>query len=822
MRRFAAIALGILIPLLTSFTLAQQTPTTSVPTLIRYGGILKDAQGETKQGVTFAIYKQQEGGAPVWLETQNVSVDAAGHYSVLLGSTATAGLPDDLFSSQEQRWLGVQVQGQAEQPRVLLVSVPYAMKAGEADRLAGHSASEFVTTDNLQTAVKDQLQQQTTVVAESASTTPNSTSMGAGPQAAPTNPATNFVDSTTDQVVSVRQDGTGKAIYAAAGKTSAIVGISGADAGLYGISTATTGQTAGVKASSSSPRGYGLVAFETATTGTGFSYGIYGTAASTLGVGIRGTATAASGTTVGIWGGSASTTGYGIKATADATSGNTVGLQAAVNSPTGTAALIQNLASGSITGMLLQATTKTGTQFSVDGSGNVSALGGISGHGNVSGKQFVSTVTTGMAPLQVASTTQVPNLNASLLGGNAASAFAPANGSSSYIHNGESLQLGTNFNISGDGTAGGTLTAATVSVRHGYQIGETSILSIGSASDDNLFLGLFAGANDFAGTGNTFSGYMAGYNNTTGGQNAFFGISAGYSNTTGAWNTFYGGRAGLQNTGGADNTFVGADAGGGTTTGEGNTFAGYGVGYYNTTGSRNTYVGMGAGAENLTGRYNTFYGFYAGSRSQTGSSNVYIASYGCPYPCSESNTIRIGTQGTGDGEQNVTYIGGIYGATAASGIPVYINSDGLLGTLTSSLRFKEQVRDMGGSSSALMKLRPVTFLYKPEYDKGPRTLQYGLIAEEVAEVYPDLVAYEPDGKPYTVKYQYLTTMLLNEVQKQHRKMETQAQTIEELRAENQKSQQRNEQLEQRVSRLESLIGRQAETAENLSPQRTGR
>ena len=107
-------------------------------------------------------------------------------------------------------------------------------------------------------------------------------------------------------------------------------------------------------------------------------------------------------------------------------------------------------------------------------------------------------------------------------------------------------------------------------------------------------------------------------------------------------------------------------------------------------------------------------------------------------------------------------------------------------------------------------------------EEGHRAQQYGLIAEEVAGVYPDLVAYERDGKPYTVKYQYLTTMLLNEVQKQHRKMETQAQTIEELRAENQKSQQRNEELEQRVSRLESLIGRQTETAENLSPQKKGR
>ena len=151
MRRFVTAALGILILLLTSFTLAQQTPATSVPTLIRYSGVLKEVQGTslsgTQQGVTFAIYKQQEAGAPVWLETQNVtSMERAIQRAA--GQHNGAGLPGDLFSQQEQRWLGVQVQGQAEQPRVLLVSVPYAMKAAEADRLAGHSASEFVTTDN--------------------------------------------------------------------------------------------------------------------------------------------------------------------------------------------------------------------------------------------------------------------------------------------------------------------------------------------------------------------------------------------------------------------------------------------------------------------------------------------------------------------------------------------------------------------------------------------------------------------------------------------------------------------------------------------------
>ncbi len=128
MRRTTSISVVLFTLLLISFGSAQQPASTAVPNLIRYSGTLKDAQGtaslsSTTAGVTFSIYKQQDGGAPVWMETQNVTIDAAGNYSVLLGSTTAAGLPGDLFSQQEQRWLGVQVQGQAEQPRVLLVSV---------------------------------------------------------------------------------------------------------------------------------------------------------------------------------------------------------------------------------------------------------------------------------------------------------------------------------------------------------------------------------------------------------------------------------------------------------------------------------------------------------------------------------------------------------------------------------------------------------------------------------------------------------------------------------------------------------------------------
>src|SRR6516162_8253752 len=135
---------------------AQQASTTAVPNLITYSGTLVLSEGvgvpAKMAGVTFAIYRQQDGGAPLWLETQNVTPDSTGHYSVLLGSTRAEGIPAELFNTKDQLWLGVQMQGEAEQPRVLLVSVAYAMKAADAETISGLPASAFVLATPSQSA----------------------------------------------------------------------------------------------------------------------------------------------------------------------------------------------------------------------------------------------------------------------------------------------------------------------------------------------------------------------------------------------------------------------------------------------------------------------------------------------------------------------------------------------------------------------------------------------------------------------------------------------------------------------------------------------
>jgi len=240
-----AIAASLFGLVLVPISPAQQTSTTAVPNLIRYGGTLKDAQGAVLSwatvGVTFAIYKEQDGGAPVWLETQNVTTDASGNYSVLLGSTTATRLPDDLFAQQEQRWLGVQVQGQPEQSRVLLVAVPYAFRALEAEKLAGHSASEFVTTDTLQSAVQQQLQQQSGA-ASSPATTGGGKSTQDGKQSSPADGPTNFSGSTDDQIVGVTQSGIGAGLISTA-TDNAIFGVArGANGtGVHGRATAQGG-----------------------------------------------------------------------------------------------------------------------------------------------------------------------------------------------------------------------------------------------------------------------------------------------------------------------------------------------------------------------------------------------------------------------------------------------------------------------------------------------------------------------------------------------------------------------------------------------------
>ena len=257
---------------------------------------------------------------------------------------------------------------------------------------------------------------------------------------------------------------------------------------------------------------------------------------------------------------------------------------------------------------------------------------------------------------------------------------------------------------------------------------------------------------------NTASGYQALFSNTTGGGNTANGSNALLSNTTGARNTANGAGALQTNTTGFNNTANGGNALFGNTTGSNNTANGIGALRNSTTGKGNTANG-GNALFNNTGSFNMALGYNAGGNLTTGSNNIDI---GNPGVAGESNTTRIGTVG----KSIATFIAGIRETTTANAnaVPVVIDSAGQLGTVGSSRRFKDEIKPMDNSSEAILGLKPVTFHYKSD---SKETSQFGLIAEDVAKVNPELVVRDDAGEIYTVRYEAVNAMLLNEFLKEH-------------------------------------------------------
>jgi len=390
---------------------AQQTtqviPSTSlpviVPRLIRFSGQLPGASGTV--GITFTLHKGQQDETALWIETQNVQLDSAGKYTVLLGVTKPEGIPTDLFSSGEAQWLGIQVQGKTEQPRVLLVSVPYALRAAEADTLAGRAPADFITTDKLTSAVQHELQAAT-------STTPVQKN-SVNHNSLTTDGATNFTDTTTNQVVMVTQKGTGAGLVATAGNNVALSGTS-TNTAIYGSSNGASHATAAaLEGVTTATQGRGI--FGWANTTTGFNFGLYGQANSV--------------------------SGTGIAAVSTATSGATVGMEVQNNSPKGIAAVMQARGGGKIiSGQSGSGNTEV---FSVDGTGKVT--------GNGSG---------------------LSNVNAATLGGTAATAFPTLSGINYFTNYQDIISSQSGYSMyvyNGDATdAGGSALVAVDENPNGY------------------------------------------------------------------------------------------------------------------------------------------------------------------------------------------------------------------------------------------------------------------------------------------------------------------------------------------------------------------
>jgi len=325
---------------------------------------------------------------------------------------------------------------------------------------------------------------------------------------------------------------------------------------------------------------------------------------------------------------------------------------------------------------------------------------------------------------------------------------------------------------------------------------------------------------------NAFGAFVL-FNNTDGYTNNAVGNHALFENIHGAGNTAVGDLA-LQNNDssglalGNINTAVGAQALLANDDGDSNNAVGYSAlennvdgtqnnamgtfALVNSTGAANTAVGDSAFMNGVTGSFNTIIGWHTGSATGVdGSDNIYIGATAGPAGA-ENGSIRIGDPGFIAG----TWIAGIFGATAPVGIPVVVSATGKLGTVVSSARFKDDIKPMDKASEAIFALNPVTFHYKKALDANG-TPQFGLVAEQVAKVNPDLVVPDRDGKPYTVRYEAVNAMLLNEFLKEHR-------TVQDLKVTAEKQQATIALQESQIKALTASLREQATQIQKVSAQ----
>jgi hypothetical protein len=777
-----------------------------VPPLVSFSGLLTDLNGKPISGVvgvTFALYKDSQGGAPLWMETQNVYPNKTGHYTVLLGSTSSTGLPPDLFVAGEARWLGVQALGRAEQPRVSLTSVPYSLKAADAQTVGGLPASAFVLAPPSSNATSA-ASSSAAVQPMATGTTPVTTAGGTVNKLAKFDAA---ADVTSSQVF---DNGTNVGIGNTA--PAAKLDVSGAAIVRGLLTLPATGTATATAGKNSQPIGWAASAYNSGTkaavnqvfrlqaepagnntaTTSGTLNLLYatGTAAPAetgLKISSKGLLTFASGQTfpgTGTGDGSVTSvaTGLGLKGgpitkTGTLTIDTTVVPQlAAANTFTGNQTVNGNLsATGTVTGnsfgigSYLFALGSYSLQNAFLGfAGNVTTSGGSN---TAAGFEALEDNTTGSANTAVGQEALQQNNTGSLnaaagygaLGANTAGSNNSATGAFALFHNSTG-----SYNAAGGGQA---LFSNT---------GDTS--GDGSQNTANGYQALYSNA---TGNDNTATGYQALYNNTVN-RNIAYGYQALFSNTVGQLETAIGYQALYSNVGdsagdGGGNTAVGyqalysnKDAGvyGGHAA-LANTAVGDHALYSNNTGYDNTASGVGALVSNTTGTYNTAVGVQALGSNTTGLELTCIG-YGCTAAADGlTNATAIGAHAV-VGQSNSLVLGGTgehavkvgIGTTAPSNILTIAQGSGHPVSDSwetySSRRWKTNIQTLLGALGKVEQLRGVS------YDlKANGKHEVGVIAEEVGTVVPEVVTWEKNGKDaQSVDYGRLTALLIEATKEQ--------------------------------------------------------
>ncbi len=524
----------------------------AVPRLIRFNGLLGAAElkpGGGLVGVEFAIYKEETGGVALWSEIQNVEPDSTGHFTVLLGSTKNGGLPPDVLGFGEPRWLSVTPVGGQAQPPVLLVSVPYALRAEEAVRIAGSPASDFVRKDDLTDSVREAIR----TIQPDAATAHATPSASSGPTA--------FTGSTTNQIVSVQQTGTGKAILATAAS---------------GVGTSSTGGTAGVVGSATAAKGVGVEGVATLTTG-GASIGVSGVSSSSAGTGVSG-----KGSAFGVTGTAANAGGIGVK-----------GTSTDVTDKTGIDFGVQGIASDS-TGAGVNGTNKalTGNAFGVSGntsstSTNAAAVNGV--EGATTGQVYGVNGTTNSTGQDAAGVNGTEGATTGQVYGVSGSAQSTTNLSAGVMGN-ENATTGQVFGVGGITTSTGNGSAGVI----GYEQATTGqVYGVGGLTASTTNGSAAVNGNEQAATGVVYgvSGSTASTSTNAAGVSGFEGATSGeVFGVTGSTNSPTSGSSGV-------NGYEGATSGGPF---YGGSFYAAGTGGIGVFGSADATSGFAIGVEGAT------------------------------------------------------------------------------------------------------------------------------------------------------------------------------------------------------------------------------
>jgi hypothetical protein len=713
--------LSLVLPVLSlvPLTLAQMPTQTAsaLPRLVRFGGTVKDLNGSPLTGVvgiTFALYSEQTGGASLWLETQNVTADSNGHYTALLGLTMPDGLPADLFTSEQAHWVGVQVSGQAEQPRVLLVSAPYALKAGDAETIGGLPPSAFMLAE------------------------PAAKSGTAG-AAAPAPTGTQGKASATSATATDVTTTGGTAYYLPMfNGTSTIT-----DSVMFQVGT---GSTAKIGINTTTP---------TTTLGVNGAATIGG-----LTIPAEGTATAAAGTIshpLNLYSSVFNSgTGKAVNQTFTwqtepagndtATPSGTLNLLFGSGSSGPAETGVNITSNGQINGVVVNAATSFdlgGNPFAFGSYVNQNAFLGFAGNFTTTarlntavGYQALASITTG----------GTNNVTANTAVGYQTLLLNTTGYNNTAVGTGALVQ-----NVGGfQNTAVGE--GALTSNSSGYSntaMGVSALVSnsVGYFNTANGFYALF----NNTGNNNTGSGFevlynSTGNNNTASGAYALYGTSPDAS--TGGSNTAIGYAALYGNTSGSDNTAIGTNALYRNSTGTGNIAIGTNALLWDTDGSSNIAIGINATTPVFSSVSNsTAIGYYA--------------------LVAESNAMSLGSTAAENGVANILV--GIDVSQPTNILTVLKGGGDAIAdgwSTYSSRRWKTNIQTLPGALAKVEQLRGVSYDLK---DSGKHEI--GVIAEEVGAVVPEVVSYEENGKDARgVDYSRLTALLIEATKEQQREL----------------------------------------------------